>query len=234
MGVAFTGPVGAVGKPFDFPNQEFSPKPLVSPRPTFSPKPERSFEPKESPKDGTKVSCDARLSAIKTRSGSLVKLANDILTKFDSIVLGVESYYTGKVVPSGQTVSNYADLVKDIQAKKAVVQKDLSQASTDLAGFNCTTGDAKTLLVKFNQDMRDVKSALAEYRTSIKNLIVAVRGVVGGTEGGKPSGSPRSFSPKPFRTPSESFRPFPTKSPFPRETFFPVGKRSPGPAVNPQ
>lgn len=130
--------------------------------------------------------CQAKEKAIKKRTEQLVKLATTMQEKFDAIAGRVEEYYTSKVVPSGKTVTNYDSLVADIQTKKGAVQTALSQAQTNVASFSCTSDDPKGQLAQFKDDMRAVKSALKNYRTSIKNLIVAIRSVTGTTERNNP------------------------------------------------
>ena len=99
--------------------------------------------------------------------------------KFDAIAAKVQDYYTSKLVPAGKTVSNYDALVADIQTKKSAIQTALTKAQTDISGFSCTGSDPKGLLKKFSEDMKSVKQALNDYRTAIKNLIVAVHSVTG-------------------------------------------------------
>ncbi len=120
--------------------------------------------------------CLARELAIKGRMNSLVNLVTNMETKFDSITKRVEDFYTNKVVPTGKTVSNYDSLVTDIKAKKEVVQSDLNKTSSDISSFSCSASDPKSLYTKFKTDMQTVKTDLQNYRQSIKNLIVAVRG----------------------------------------------------------
>ncbi len=122
-------------------------------------------------------SCQAREAAVKTRMESLVRLATTMQEKFDSIATRVKDFYTNKVLPTGKTVSNYDALVADIGAKKAVVQTDLTSAQNKVSAFSCTADDPKGLLTQFRLDMQKVKGDLKNYRTSIKNLIVAVHRV---------------------------------------------------------
>jgi hypothetical protein len=135
--------------------------------------------------------CKARENAIKTRSSHLTQLTTTMETKFDAIAARVENYYTSKVIPSGKTVANYDALVADIQTKKAAVATALSAAQTDANNFSCAEVSPKEQLAKFRVDMQTVKSALKNYRTSIKNLIVAVHSVTGtDNKEVKPSVSP--------------------------------------------
>lgn len=133
--------------------------------------------------------CQAKEAAVKTRLSRLISLVTNMENKFDSIAQRVKTYYTSKVIPSGKTVANYDALVADIQSKKAAVQAALTNAKNDADGFSCTTGDPKAQLRKYQEDMLTVKRALKDYRTSIKNLIVAVHSVTG-SKSPKPSASP--------------------------------------------
>ena len=149
-------------------------------------------------------SCEARQDAIKTRMDSLVKLATNIEDKFDSIAKRVEDFYTNTVLPSGKSVSNYDALVANISAKKDVVTNDLTDAQTKVAAFSCTTDDPKGLLTQFRIDMQKVKTDLKSYRTTIKNLIVAVR--------------PLAPSPEPEASESPEASPTPTPTAAPTAT----------------
>lgn len=148
--------------------------------------------------DAKLKACQAREDAIKKRSTRLTEMANNMLSKFDSIASRVEDYYTNKVVPSGKTVTNYDSLVSDIGTKKAAVQSALTAAQTDIAGFSCDGSDPKGQMTKFRDDMQNVKTALKDYRTSIKNLIVAVHSVTGAE-----NRENLSNSPKPTRSPNQ-------------------------------
>ncbi len=125
--------------------------------------------------------CQAREGAILQRSTHLTQMATIMENTFDAISQRVETYYTTKVVPSGKTVSNYDALVSDIQTKKEAVQTALAPASTDATSFSCTSDDPKGQMAQFRTNMLDVITALQNYRISVKNLIVAVRSVVGVT-----------------------------------------------------
>jgi peptidoglycan hydrolase CwlO-like protein len=137
--------------------------------------------------------CQAREDAIKKRASHITQLATNMEDKFDKHAQKVEEYYTSKVVPSGKTVANYDSLVADIDAKKAAVAAALSTAQNDANNFSCTGDDPKGQLTQFRKDMQAVKKALKDYRTSIKNLIVAVRSVTGATER-EDKGSPKPAS----------------------------------------
>ena len=115
-----------------------------------------------------------------TRSTHLVDLATDMEVKFEVIAKRVEDYYTQKVVPGGKTISNYASLAADIQAKREAAQVAVIKVHQDeILNFNCTSANPNAQITQFRDDMQAVKSALKDYRTTIKNVIVAVYSVTG-------------------------------------------------------
>lgn len=121
--------------------------------------------------------CQNRQAAITKRSTQLVKMASNMMNVFTKIATRVETYYTGTVVSAGKSVSNYDALVTDITTKESAVKTDLEKATTDAAVFDCASDNPKAQLTTFRTDMQKVKQDLKAYRTSIKNLIVAVRTV---------------------------------------------------------
>ncbi len=132
---------------------------------------------------GTRISqarrsvCETRQGAIENRMKALVKLVATMEEKFDSISARVQKYYTDKVIPSGKTVANYDALITDIQTKKTATDTALAEVKTTSENFNCNADNPKDLYLTFRTGMQKNKTALHAYRLSIKNLIVAVRGV---------------------------------------------------------
>jgi hypothetical protein len=129
--------------------------------------------------DAKLKACQSREAAIQKRSDQLVKLAMTMQDKFTAITMRVKTYYTDTVIPSGKTVSNYDTLIADIATKQAAVGTALTKAQSDATSFSCTSDDPKGQLTQFRVDMQAVKAALKVYRTSIKDLIVAVHSVTG-------------------------------------------------------
>jgi hypothetical protein len=119
-------------------------------------------------------SCEAKQENIQKRLDQLVKMAENMLAKFTAIAERVRAFYVSK----GLSVGNYETLNAEIEVKKVAVTTALDLARTTSVGFICTADDPKGKLSSFKSDMRAVKDALKEYRTSVKNLIVAVRQVI--------------------------------------------------------
>jgi len=142
---------------------------------------------KMTPGAGSMQACQVHEASIKTRMTHLTDLVTNMESKFDSIATRVERYYTNKVVPSGKTIPNYDTLVAAITTKKTAVATALSTAQTDANTFSCTSGTPKAQVTKFRVDMQSVKESLKDYRTAIKNLIVAVHSVTGEDHGTTPT-----------------------------------------------
>lgn len=119
--------------------------------------------------------CRTHEETIKNRMSSLTRMATNMFETFDSIATRVETYYTEKVVPGGKTVPDYEDLVSSIASKKMDTKDALLAAQNDRDTFSCEGDNPKGLLTTFRKDMQEVKSSLKDYRTAIKDLIVAIR-----------------------------------------------------------
>ena len=119
--------------------------------------------------------CEKMSENITRRSVHLVDLVTRMEKTFTSIAQGVEQYYLTKVVPAGNTLSNYDTLVADIATKQSAVDSMVATAQSGAAAFSCTGNNPKAQLTQYRTDMQAVIKGLQDYRTSIKNLIVAVR-----------------------------------------------------------
>lgn len=147
---------------------------------------------------GLQQACQMHAADIKNKLSHILTLTANIETVFDTHATQVENYYTTKVVPNGVTVANYSALVGNIATSKAGVTTALATVQTDVVSFSCSASDPRALLTTFKVNMRSVATALQAYRTSIKNLIVAVRSANG------KANSKNQLTPKPTHTVSTS------------------------------
>jgi len=170
--------------------------------------PSAQKSPKVTPSEGKGRSCEVKEVVIKKRMVNLLRMATNMLDKFDSITARVQNYYTSKLVPQGKTLANYDTLVSGINSKKDGVKAAIANAEADSAGFNCDVDKPKDLFNKFHQDMQKVIRSLKEYRTSVRNLIVAVHGLVGKKGGVSPSSTPLGTL-----APTATVMPAPTATP---------------------
>ena len=159
------------------------PTTTVSPTPTRKPLERNLREANERRKNNLTEArlktCQMREKAVNKRTEALEKLVNNMEEKFAQIVNRVKEFYLNKLVPKGKTLTNYDSLIVDIEAKKATVDSSLLSAKESMPDFSCESDDPKNLLTDYRLGMQSTKKALQDYRTAIKNFIVAVRGLVG-------------------------------------------------------
>ncbi len=119
--------------------------------------------------------CERVEARINKRSDRLVTRAERMTDRFDKIADKVKDYYTDKLVPKGVTIDNYDALVADIATKGAAVDEVVATAKAAISEFDCDGDSPKGVLSLFRGDMKTVITALKDYRTSVVNLLVAVR-----------------------------------------------------------
>lgn len=128
---------------------------------------------------GLQRSCEARKAGITTRSNQLIRRANNMLDIFGQISNRAQEFYTNKILPSGKEVEGYNALLEKVATKSASVMEAIDQAEQSAGNFDCTNLDPKTQIREYNQDAKEVISSLKDYRSSVKDLIVAIHSVTG-------------------------------------------------------
>lgn len=154
-------------------------------------------------------SCQSVERALTTRSQHLTQLVIQMEKTFTSIAQGVEQYYLNRVVPAGASLPDYDILVANITTAQNTLTPLVTAAQTDVTDFSCTGNNPVASMTQYRTDMQAVIKGLQVYRTSIKNLIVAVRTL--------PSITPTSTlipSVTPPATPSATPAISPTATPF--------------------
>ncbi len=133
---------------------------------------------------------DAKLKICQNREKVITNIMSRIadrgqkqITLFDTIAQRTEKFYTEK----GKVLANYDALVADITAKKAAAQAEVDTLKSTTVEFKCDGTDPKGVASGFKDSLKAENDALKAYKTSIKNLIVGVKSVVGTTT--KPAGS---------------------------------------------
>jgi hypothetical protein len=150
--------------------------------------------------------CESQATAIQKRSQQMVKRADTLIEKFDAITTRVKEFYAAQ----GITVSNYQELVDDIDAKKAVAKTAAATAQTNAGLITCASDSPRQQVQAFSKQLRETVTALNAYKRSVRNLIVAVHSQAPETEA-----SALKASPKAKPTPRGSAKPVPTVSPQP-------------------
>lgn len=120
--------------------------------------------------------CQNREAAINRIQERIVRRAERHLEVFGSIAQRVEAFY----VRRGLTVTNYNELVGAVNAKRAPTQTQLEALKLRVV-FSCTDNDPRGMVTTFQQQRANAITALKEFQTAVRNLIVAVKSVVGST-----------------------------------------------------
>lgn len=127
--------------------------------------------------------CQVKEKMITTRSNNMVQHANRLIAIFDSIATRIQNYYMSRLVPQGKILPNYEALVLAIQTNRSAVAPLLEAIQTDVTNFSCVGDDPKGQLDQFKEDMHAVIAGLKTYKTSVRNLIVAVASIRGAGDG---------------------------------------------------
>lgn len=122
--------------------------------------------------------CQIREKSIDNIMARIADRGQKQLDLFSSIATRVETFYTNK----GKTLSNYDALVADVNAKQAAAQTAVDTVKADKASFKCDGADPHGAADVFKNDLKLEISALKDFRTSVKNLIVGVKSVQGTTQ----------------------------------------------------
>lgn len=121
--------------------------------------------------------CEARQHGITTRMGEMVTTSTSHVTIFSDVATQVEAFVTTKHL----TVANYASLVADVAAKQAAAEDALATAKASSTSFSCTDANPSLAGQQFKDAHAAVVTALENYRTAIKNLIVATKAAASAT-----------------------------------------------------
>ncbi|HLG90599.1 MAG TPA: hypothetical protein VI336_00320 [Candidatus Saccharimonadales bacterium] len=122
--------------------------------------------------EGAKLkACENREKAINNILDRLAKRGERRLNVYSVIADRVQAFYEKK----GLNVSNYDELLTDVNAKKAAAQAAVDEIKADEVDFACDGTDPKGAAAGFKEDLKAEINALHAYQQSIKDLIVAIK-----------------------------------------------------------
>lgn len=122
--------------------------------------------------EGKKLkACEAREKRIGSTMEQMTKRGQSHIAAFTKISDRVQAFYADK----GRTVENYDALVAEVQAKKLAAEQAVSGAQSVGEVFSCANDNPKIASAEFRDAHKAQVAALKEYRTAVKNLIVAVK-----------------------------------------------------------
>lgn len=122
--------------------------------------------------EGKKLeACEAREQRINRTMEQMATRGENHIAVFTKISDRVKTFYAEK----GKTVTNYDALVADIDAKKQAAEAAVASAQSVGDVFSCDSDSPKIASEQFREAHKAQVAALKEYRTSVKNLIEAVK-----------------------------------------------------------
>jgi len=127
---------------------------------------------------GTKLTlCEDHKDIITAIMARITDRGQKQIDLFTAIATRVEAFYT----KSGKTVTNYSTLVADVNAKHTAAQTAVNKIKADSIAFTCSATNPQGIVTGFKADLKLEISALQAYRTSVRNLTVAVKTAVEGS-----------------------------------------------------
>lgn len=122
--------------------------------------------------EGKKLeACEAREQRINRTMEQMTARGENHIAVFTKITDRVKAFYEEK----GRTAANYDELVADIDTKKQAAEAAVESARSVGDVFSCDSDSPKIASEQFREAHKAQVAALKEYRTAVKNLIVAVK-----------------------------------------------------------
>lgn len=118
-------------------------------------------------------SCEAHQDAIKKIMTQAGERGDRQINLFNTIAARVEAFYTSK----GKTLANYSQLVAAVTAGQSAAQSAVQAVKSADTQFNCGGTNPTGQVDIFRAELKAMSSALEQYRTAVKNLIVGVKSV---------------------------------------------------------
>ncbi len=117
--------------------------------------------------------CQNREKAIQNIMIRLSDRGTRQLDVFTKISERTQAFYAEK----GKTLSNYETLVANVEAKKAAAEAAVETVKNGSTEFECDGENPKAVVDSFKENLKSMNSALKEYKTAVKDLIVGVKSV---------------------------------------------------------
>lgn len=139
---------------------------------------EKKTQVKAKTEEQRQKSCEARKTSLTNRMANAVTQANKHKEVFDKIYTKVQDFYTTKKLS-----------VADYDTLKANVDKAQSDAAASIAALksldvsvDCTSPNVATTVSTFQQAVKSTRDSLKAYRSSITDLIKALKGASTSTD----------------------------------------------------
>ncbi len=116
--------------------------------------------------------CEQRQGSIDTRTKVFADAAVRHLGVFDQVFTKVQAFHDNKHL----NVTNYDTLVAAVKIKQAAAQSAVDVLKTLDVQIDCTQPDPAATVATIKQAVVNARTTLHAYRTSLKDLIVALKG----------------------------------------------------------
>jgi hypothetical protein len=131
-------------------------------------------EAKQARLDAVKLKvCQKREVAITNIMARIADRGNKHLTVFDKIAERTKAFYEIE----NYELSNYQDLVNEVDAKRIIAEDAIDAIESISIDFECNGDNPKGIITSFKDSRLEAIAALKDYKTAVKNLIVAVKSV---------------------------------------------------------
>ncbi len=121
--------------------------------------------------------CKGREENINNRIARIADRSTKHLELFSQIAERTQAFYINNEL----TVDDYQALIDDVMAKKSAAETAVASISTVTSDFSCTDENPKLAIESFKTSLKTSIDVLKEYRTSVKNLIIAVKSAASST-----------------------------------------------------
>jgi len=119
----------------------------------------------------SKEQCEKKSADIVTRMASIAEQGEKQIAVFDKISQKVQEFYSEK----NYTVADYTSLLNAVTVSKAAAEKAIGAVSRESSSFSCDAEDPKLNVEAFKAAVITKNETLKAYKTSIKDLIVAIK-----------------------------------------------------------
>lgn len=127
---------------------------------------------KEHSETARQKACEQRQANIDKRTANFATAAQRHLGVFNKIFTKVQAFHDKKQL----NVTNYDSLVATVTAKQTAAQTAVDALKALDVNIDCTQTDPATTVATVKTAVSDARTALKAYRSSIKDLVVALKG----------------------------------------------------------
>lgn len=121
--------------------------------------------------DARKRICESRVKNVERIMNKAATQGQKHLEVFNKISNRVQEFYANR----GLAVDNYDTLIANVSAKKVAAEVAITAVKDNTTTFNCSGENPIGTADMFSGKIRAMHVALKEYRTAIKDVLVAVK-----------------------------------------------------------